>query len=121
MAKRILVAGSSNIDFRLTTPYIPAPGETLDSKGRYTFTAGGKGANAAVAAASLGADVVFCSRVGDDAYGDRLVALFGEKGIDTRFVKVDKTDGDIGTAKVNTNIIHRKISFVTVFTMYYTI
>ena len=92
MAKRILVAGSSNIDFRLTTPYIPAPGETMISEGRYNFAAGGKGANAAVAAASLGADVVFCSRVGDDAYGDRLIALFGEKGIDTRYVKVDKTE-----------------------------
>ena len=32
MAKRILVAGSSNIDFRLTTPYIPAPGETMMSE-----------------------------------------------------------------------------------------
>ena len=92
MAKRILVAGSSNIDFRLATPYIPAPGETILSSGKYNFAPGGKGANAAVAAASLGADVVFCSRVGDDAYGDRLVALFGEKGIDTRYVKVDKTE-----------------------------
>ncbi len=92
MAKRILVAGSSNIDFMLTTPYIPAPGETLISSGSYTFTPGGKGANAAVTASSMGADVVFCSRVGDDAYGDRLVALFKERGIDTRYVKVDKTE-----------------------------
>ncbi len=92
MAKRILVAGSSNIDFMLTTPYIPAPGETLISSGSYTFTPGGKGANAAVTAASLGADVVFCSRVGDDAYGDRLVEVFKQRGIDTRFVKVDKTE-----------------------------
>jgi sugar/nucleoside kinase (ribokinase family) len=75
MAKRILVAGSSNIDFLLSTPYIPAPGETMISSGKYAFTPGGKGANAAVAAASFGADVVFCSRVGDDAYGDRLVEL----------------------------------------------
>lgn len=92
MAKRILVAGSSNIDFRLATPYIPAPGETMFSAGRYNFAPGGKGANSAVAAASLGADVVFCSRVGDDAYGDNLVALFDDFGIDTRFVKVDKTE-----------------------------
>ncbi|MBR4279193.1 MAG: bifunctional hydroxymethylpyrimidine kinase/phosphomethylpyrimidine kinase [Clostridia bacterium] len=92
MAKRILVAGSSNIDFLLTTPYIPAPGETMLSSGKYAFTPGGKGANAAVAAKAMGADVVFCSRVGDDAYGDRLIALFNERGIDTRYIKVDRLE-----------------------------
>lgn len=92
MAKRILVAGSSNIDFLLTTPYIPAPGETLISSGKYAFTPGGKGANAAVAARSFGADVVFCSRVGDDAYGDRLVEVFKARGIDTRNVRVDRIE-----------------------------
>lgn len=92
MAKRILVAGSSNIDFLLTTPYIPAPGETMISSGKYAFTPGGKGANTAVAAKTFGADVVFCSRVGDDAYGDRLVALFNERGIDTRYIKADRLE-----------------------------
>lgn len=92
MAKRILVAGSSNIDFLLTTPYIPAPGETLISGGKYAFTPGGKGANAAIAAKAMGADVIFCSRVGDDAYGDRLIALFNERGIDTRYIKVDRLE-----------------------------
>lgn len=92
MAKRILVAGSSNIDFLLTTPYIPAPGETMISSGKYAFTPGGKGANTAVAAKTFGADVVFCSRVGDDAYGDRLIALFNERGIDTRYVKADRLE-----------------------------
>ena len=92
MAKRILVAGSSNIDFLLTTPYIPAPGETLISGGKYAFTPGGKGANAAIASKAMGADVVFCSRVGDDAYGDRLIALFNERGIDTRYIKVDRLE-----------------------------
>lgn len=92
MAKRILVAGSSNIDFVLSTPYVPAPGETLISNGAYNFTPGGKGANAAVAAAALGAEVVFCSRVGDDVYGDNLISLFQQKGIDTRYVKVDRME-----------------------------
>lgn len=89
-AKRLLVVGSSNIDFLLSTPYIPAPGETLISQGAYSFVPGGKGANAAVAASKLGDSVIFCSRVGDDAYGDRLIRLFGEHGIDTRFVRADK-------------------------------
>ncbi len=92
MAKRILVAGSSNIDLLLNTPYIPAPGETMVSEGNYAFTPGGKGANTAVAVASLGESAVLCSRVGDDAYGDRLIALFKEKGVDTRFVKADRLE-----------------------------
>ncbi len=92
MAKRILVVGSANIDFVLNTPYIPAPGETLISEGTYAFTPGGKGANTAVAAAAFGADVSFCTRVGDDAYGDRLISLFAEKGVDTRYIKVDKLE-----------------------------
>lgn len=92
MAKRILVAGSSNIDFLASTPYIPAPDEILSSTGKYAFAPGGKGANAAVAAKALGAEVVFCSRVGDDAYGDRFIALFNEKGIDTRYIKVDRLE-----------------------------
>lgn len=92
MAKRILVAGSSSIDFMLSTPYIPAPSENLQSSGKYAFAPGGKGANAAVAAKALGSEVVFCSRVGDDAYGDSLIALFNERGIDTRYIKVDRLE-----------------------------
>ena len=109
MAKRILVAGSSNIDFVLSTPYVPAPGETLISNGNYALTPGGKGANAAVAAAALGADVVFCSRVGDDAYSDNLISLFQQRGIDTRYVKVDRTEqtglGAVMVEKDGTNRI----------------
>ena len=59
MAKRLLVAGGSSIDFMLSTPYIPAPDETLQSSGKYAFIPSGKGANTAVAAKSFGAEVVF--------------------------------------------------------------
>ena len=92
MPKKILVAGSTNIDLMLSTPYIPAPGETLLSDGSYVFTPGGKGANTAAAAAALGADTVFCTRVGDDAYGDSLIKLFADKKIDTRYIKVDPSE-----------------------------
>ncbi len=92
MAKRLLVAGSSCIDFLLNTTYIPAPGETIVSQGSYAFTPGGRGANSAVAARELGADVVLCSRVGDDTYGDRMLKLFSDRGIDTRHTKVDRIE-----------------------------
>jgi ribokinase len=90
--KRILVVGSANIDFLMTTPYVPSEGETVISQGAYTFVPGGKGANTAVAAAKLGAQVVFCARLGDDAYGDRLMNIYRENGIDLRFVKTDKLE-----------------------------
>jgi ribokinase len=90
--KRILVVGSANIDFLMTTPYVPSEGETVISEGAYTFVPGGKGANTAVAAARLGAEVIFCARVGDDAYGDRLIRIYKENGIDLRFVKTDRLE-----------------------------
>jgi sugar/nucleoside kinase (ribokinase family) len=40
--KRILVVGSANIDFLMTTPYVPSEGETVVSEGAYTFVPGGK-------------------------------------------------------------------------------
>lgn len=89
-AKRILTVGSTNIDFVLTTPYLPAPGETLRSGGEYSFTPGGKGANAAAAVAAFGGDSVFCTRVGDDAYGDRMLRALEERGINTKYVRVDR-------------------------------
>ena len=112
MAKRILVVGSANIDFVLNTPYIPAPGETLISDGTYAFTPGGKGANTAVAAKVFGADVSLCTRVGDDAYGDRLVSLFAEKGVDTRYIKVDKLEQTgLAVVMVEKNGTNRIVNF----------
>ncbi|MDD4125412.1 MAG: ribokinase [Eubacteriales bacterium] len=89
MAKRLLVIGSANIDFVLTIGTIPAAGVTLISDGTYSYVPGGKGANAAITAARLGGEVVFCTRIGDDAYGDRLARIYAENGIDRRFVKID--------------------------------
>lgn len=92
MAKRVLVIGSANIDFVLTTAAVPAAGETLVTDGTYGYVPGGKGANAAITAARLGGEVIFCTRVGDDAYGDRLARIYAENGIDRRYVKVDPTE-----------------------------
>lgn len=87
---RILVAGSANVDFVAQTPRIPERGETLSSGGTYAFYPGGKSANSAVAAARLGADVVFCARVGADLHGDNLIDLYKKENIDTRYISVDK-------------------------------
>lgn len=88
---RLLVIGSSNIDFVCSVERLPAQGETMLSDGGYAFVPGGKGANTAVAAARLGAEVVFCTRVGKDSYGRQLSEKYDAEGIDTRFVALDKT------------------------------
>lgn len=112
MAKKILVVGSSNIDFLLSTPYIPAPGETILSNGDYAFTPGGKGANAAIAAKSMGCDVVFCTRVGNDTYGEKLKTLFKDRGLQSQCIITDRFE-QTGLAVVmrETDGMNRIISF----------
>jgi len=87
MAK-IVVVGSSNTDMVVKASRIPAPGETVLG-GDFMMAAGGKGANQAVAAARLGAQVTIVARVGDDLFGERSVVGFENEGVDTRFVTVD--------------------------------
>ena len=91
MKSRILVVGSSNIDFVARMSRVPEQGETIISNDNYAFVPGGKGANTAVAAARLGGDVVFCTRVGNDSYGHQLVEKYKAEGIDCRFISMDKT------------------------------
>ena len=68
---KILVIGSINMDMVARIDHIPLPGETVLGQG-YSFAPGGKGANAAVAAARLGGCVAFAGCVGDDSYGQAL-------------------------------------------------
>lgn len=69
----IIVVGSVNMDLVVAVPRHPAPGETLIGSD-YVTHPGGKGANQAVAAARLGADVRFVGRVGSDGFGGELRA-----------------------------------------------
>jgi len=88
---RITVVGSSNTDMVVQAARIPAPGETILG-GRFIMAAGGKGANQAVAAARLGADVTLVARVGDDPFGRGSLANFEREGIHTGFVTVDASE-----------------------------
>jgi len=89
MTKRpqVTVLGSLNMDISVTVPRLPGPGATvLGSAAR--FTPGGKGANQAVAAARLGADVRMAGCVGHDDFGRRLLAALRTEGIDTDAVRI---------------------------------
>ena len=79
---RIDVVGSANIDLVARLERLPEAGETLASTS-FSLVPGGKGANQAVAAARLGADVRFVGAVGEDAHGDTLLRALEDDGIDT--------------------------------------
>lgn len=91
MKPYILVVGSSNTDMVVKTDRLPGPGETVLG-GTFLMAAGGKGANQAVAAARLGADVVFVAKVGKDVFGRQAVELFEREGIDTSCMVRDAVD-----------------------------
>jgi len=95
---RIVVVGSSNTDMVVKSRRIPAPGETVVG-GEFLVAAGGKGANQAVAAARLGAEVQFISRVGADAFGDQAIAGYRRDGINTDLIARDP-DNATGVALI---------------------
>ena len=82
---RIAVVGSTNLDLIAYTPRIPGPGETLVGD-RFHMGFGGKGANQAVMARLLGAEVAMVNCVGDDAYGPLTRANLAGFGIDVTHV-----------------------------------
>lgn len=82
---RVLVVGSINMDLVVETNTFPRLGETLFGN-RFSTFAGGKGANQAVAAARLGAQVSMLGCVGNDAFGAELKAGLEQNGVDTRWV-----------------------------------
>lgn len=78
---RILVLGSVNRDLIVHAPRLPLPGETLRGQ-RFGSCLGGKGANQAVAAARLGAQVALAARVGLLENGAEMVEQLRGEGVD---------------------------------------
>lgn len=77
----ITVIGSVNLDIVARAARLPAPGETVTGAELHRFP-GGKGANQALAAQRLGAEVSLVARTGDDAAADDALALLREGGVD---------------------------------------
>ena len=91
MKPRILTVSSANMDFVMNVTRIPQAGETSIEE-HYDYIPGGKGSNSAVAFSRLGADSVFCCRLGDDINGAKLKNFYNDQGIDTRFIGLDKNE-----------------------------
>jgi ribokinase len=87
---KVVVVGSINTDMVVKGTRLPGPGETIVG-GQFVMVPGGKGANQAVAAARLGADVTLIGKVGNDVFGDQSVENFRREGIATHSIFRDAT------------------------------
>lgn len=96
----ICVLGSINQDLVIHTPRFPNPGETLLG-GPLQDYPGGKGANQAVAAARMGAQVSFLGCVGDDDGGRMMRKVFAESGIDAKAVETVDDHTGVGVITVS--------------------
>jgi ribokinase len=95
---QICVVGSTNTDLISYVERMPRVGETIRGR-RFQMGYGGKGANQAVMAAKLGAQVTIITRVGKDVFGEGSLKNFAEAGIDIRYVGVEE-DVSTGVAPI---------------------
>jgi ribokinase len=97
MPAKVVVVGSLNMDLVTRASRLPRGGETLVGQS-FATVPGGKGANQAVAAARLGADVAMIGCVGSDAYGAQLRDALLVEGIDCQ--AVNEVEGSSGVALI---------------------
>ncbi|WP_236337306.1 ribokinase [Paenibacillus auburnensis] len=92
MVKRlgIVIIGSLNMDMVVRTSRAPEAGETLFGQA-FALSPGGKGANQAVAAARLGAEVTMIGRVGKDGFGRELLEVMRQEGVHTEYIGQSET------------------------------
>lgn len=97
MTIKIVVVGSINMDLVTSVKKVPVAGETVMGE-TFATMPGGKGANQAVAAARLGAEVSMIGCLGRDYLGDELLEVLKKEGIQTEAVK--RVEGSSGTASI---------------------
>ena len=95
--KKIVVVGSLNMDLVSRVVTLPQEGETITGTS-FSMHPGGKGANQAVAAGKLGADVEMIGALGDDAFADRLFAELAHAGVGAACIK--RVQGTSGCATI---------------------
>ena len=97
MSSKICVIGSSNIDQIAYTQNIPSDGETLFGDS-FQMGFGGKGANQAVMAGLLGADVYMITCLGDDVYKEMTINNYEANNVNTDHIQLVK--GASGVAPI---------------------
>ena len=94
----ITVVGSFNMDLVIEAPRFPAPGEAILGR-NFRRACGGKGANQAYAVAKMGMPAAMIGAVGQDAFGDEMLANLNSIGVNTEGV-VRRADVPSGTAMI---------------------
>ena len=94
---RIAVVGSTMIDLIAYATRVPVAGETIQGSD-FRLGFGGKGANQAVMARLLGAEVAMVNTLGDDVFGDMTIRNFEAFGIDSTYV--GRVSGSSGVAPI---------------------
>jgi ribokinase len=98
VSAKILVVGSANVDYTVALSRLPQPGETVTG-GTLLINHGGKGANQALAARRLGAEVRLIACVGEDVAGREIRVALAAEGVDVSAV------GSTGDAATGTALI----------------
>ncbi|MBV7497937.1 ribokinase [Pseudomonas sp. PDM24] len=102
MPAKVVVIGSLNMDLVTRAPRLPRGGETLIGQS-FATVSGGKGANQAVAAARLGAQVSMVGCVGNDAYGEALREALLAEQIDCQAVSTVEDSSGVALIVVDDN------------------
>jgi ribokinase len=84
----VVVLGSVNLDLVATVGRLPSPGETVTGATLNRYP-GGKGANQALAARRLGANVYLVANVGRDAAAEEALRLVRDEGVDLSYCSID--------------------------------
>ena len=95
---KILVVGSINQDITLHMDKLPMPGETVIAS-KIKTSLGGKGANQAVAASRMGADVAFIGAIGQETSADEIIKTLLEDHIDVS--GIERTETKTGSAYIS--------------------
>jgi ribokinase len=88
MAGKIVILGVFVADTAYRADRAPRMGETIIGNS-FALGPGGKGSNQAVAAAKLGADVTFLSKLGRDPFGDMALKTWADAGVKPRVTQSD--------------------------------
>ena len=102
MSKRVLVVSSAYMNIDLSIDRVPEADETLTVGGGVAYSPGGCGANSAVTLCNMGAETVFCARVGRDPHGETLYDYYKDMGIDVGHLAIDR-ENPTGCAVIMTD------------------
>ena len=96
----IIVFGSVNLDIMVQVDALPGAGETVSGADR-VMSPGGKGANQALAARRMGADVMLVGAIGDDDFGRQATRLLRDDGVNLSHMQTVERPTGVALIAVN--------------------